>query len=156
MKRLYIFTTILLMTICGMTAMAQDRPDITHQTGGGDRDKTPGVFFAQPTLEYDQETNLITVYGFDTFYYDVVITMQSTGMIVWQGMIDGVCGIIDASILINGTYVIKLIDDGGRYYTWTFDSSMCGTRLPNAIDRMSDRFNRQVLGGNMTGLDTLF
>ena len=70
MKRIYIIT--ILAAICGLTAMAQNRPDIAHQNTGRDRIEF-GFYADQPTLVYDDVTNEIAVYGNESEFYDVII-----------------------------------------------------------------------------------
>ena len=133
MRRLFFIT--IMMTICGMTAMAQDRPDLTNQSGGGNHG---GIvcLTQQPTLVYEEENEQIVVYGCETDFYDVKITMQSIQGIVWQGTIDGEYGIISTAALINGTYNIILTNDNGTSFTWSFNRAS-GAPLNRLYDRMS-------------------
>ena len=141
------------MTICGMTAMAQDRPDITQQTGGGDHS---GVSFMQmPTLVYDEEAKQIEVFGCNTDYYDVLIKLQSTGDIVWQGTIDGVHDIIDVSFLMNGTYTISLTNDKGYTYRWTFNGGLSASVVTDGVEKMSGKSVKKITGGPSSAQDIL-
>ena len=137
MKRFYI---TILITICGLTAMAQDRPDITHQSTG--RDRGGIVLFAdRPNLVFDAEENQIEVYGNESDYYNVSIT--KAGLVVYTAMIDGNYDVIDASILSNGTYAIALTSSHGNTYQWTFDQDLQGSSgLPEVIDRSGSHVNR--------------
>lgn len=116
--------------ICGMTAMAQNRPTGTHQTTGGDR----GSFLFrldQPTLVYDDVENLINVYGSESSYYDYNIKSQSTQMIIAAGTLDGNFDTIDATPMAVGTYIITLTSAAGHEFQWLFDGEL---KLPNSID----------------------
>jgi len=119
MKRIYIIT--ILITICGLAAMAQDRPDLTHQSTGRDR---LGYKLDQPTLVYDSEANQIVVYGCGSEYYDVMITSASTQQVVYVTIIDGHYDIIDASIMSSGVYTLELTSSRGNKYQWVFDQGL--------------------------------
>ena len=118
MKRFYI---TILITICGLTAMAQDRPDITHQTGGGDRIKF-GIVYDKPTLTIDNEAQEIIVEGSDSEYYIVSITHASTQAVILESVIDGVYDIIDMSMLTSGSYIISLTSSQWNTYSWTYEN----------------------------------
>ena len=117
MKRFYFIA--ILAAICGMTAMAQDRPDLTHQTGGDDR-----IDFAfimdMPSLVYDGDAQEIIVMGSQSDYYTVTIMSQSTQMIMLETMVDGEYDIIDVSMLATGTYIIALTSPRWNTYSWSF------------------------------------
>ena len=152
MKRLYFIA--IMIAICSMTAMAQDRPDIIHNTGGGDHGGITS-FAQQPTLVYHEDTNQIEVFGCRTDNYHVVIMLQPVQIIVWEGTIDGEYDIIDVSSLINGTYSIVLTNANGYSYTWTFDGGLSGSRLPGGVEKMSDKTPNHMLGGSPNGQKTL-
>ena len=119
MKR-FIYIAIL-MTICGITAMAQDRPDITHQTGGDDRVKF-NIVNDKPTLDYNNDTQEIIVVGSDSDYYNVTISESTSHAVILESVIDGVYDIIDVSMLTSGSYNISLTSSHWNTYTWTFEN----------------------------------
>ena len=98
MKRIYIIA--ILITVCGLTAMAQDRPDMTHQTTGRDRVEFKS-YADQPNLVYDSETNQIAVYGNESEFYDVNITSLATQQIVFIAVINGQYDIIDVNSILS-------------------------------------------------------
>ena len=109
------------ITVCGITAMAQDRPDISHQTGGGDRIKF-GIVYDKPTLTIDNEAQEIIVEGSDSEYYIVSITHASTQAVILESVIDGVYDIIDMSMLTSGSYIISLTSSHWNTYSWTYEN----------------------------------
>ena len=123
MKRI-IYITIL-FTICGMTAMAQNRPTGTHHTSGGNRDFVK-FYNDRPTLSYNEGTNEISVYGYESDYYYLVITSVASQQQIFEAVLDGNYDIIDASIMTNGTYIIALTSAHGRTYKWTFNNGLQG------------------------------
>lgn len=137
MKR---YIIAILITICGMTAMAQNRPDMTHQSTGRDRDKVK-LYADQPELVYDNTTNQIAVYGNECEYYYVTITSSSTLQVVFTSIISGDYDIIDASIMSSGTYYLSLLSSHGNNYQWTFNQGLQGTGTYGIVDRFGDRMN---------------
>ena len=121
MKRLSIIA--ILITICGITAMAQDRPDLTHQTGGDDR-SIHKIFVDMPTVVYDADAEEIIVEGSQSSYYTATITSQSTQMIEFETIIDGEYDIIDVSMLMPGTYTLTLTSSNDNSYSWTFSPGL--------------------------------
>ena len=146
MKRFYIIA--ILITIAGMTAMAQNRPDITHQSTG--RDRGGVVFYAdRPTLVFDNVTNQIEVYGSDSDYYNVAITSTTNNQVVFTAVIDGNYDIIDANIMSSGAHVIALTSSHGNTYRWTFDQGLQGgIILPEGIDKSGSHIYRLNDFGN--------
>ena len=145
MKRIYIIA--ILITVCGLTAMAQDRPDMTHQTTGRDRVEFKS-YADQPNLVYDSETNQIAVYGNESEFYDVNITSLATQQIVFIAVINGQYDIIDAAIMSNGSYQITLVSSHGNVYQWTFDHGL-GTPFngfdpKGELNNLSIDFNKPV------------
>ena len=139
MKRFYIIT--ILAVICGMTAMAQNNPGMAHQTTGRDRIEKK-LFADKPSLVYDDVTNLITVYGSESEYYDVTITSASSQQLVLVTVIDGTFDIIDASIMSSGTYYIELTSSHGNIYQWTFNQGLEGIGMPGkSLDKIDDFMN---------------
>ena len=121
MKRLSIIA--ILITVCGIAAMAQDRPDLTHQTGGDDRN-IHKVFADMPTLNYDEVAQEIIVQGSQSSYYTATIVSQSTQMIEFETVIDGEYDIIDVSMLTTGSYIITLTSSNENSYAWTFSQGL--------------------------------
>ena len=120
MRRLIIIT--ILATICGMTAMAQDRPDITRQTTGGNHGGVGSYNLAMPVLTYDAVSHEIIVNG-NAEQYNVEVTIASNHALVLSMVVEGDMGVIDAAILTNDVYNIALTDDGNRQYNYRFNGS---------------------------------
>lgn len=121
MKRTFII--ILLATICSLFSMAQDRPDITHQSTGGDRIEFKPS--SAPTLKYRPQTQEISVTNCQSDYYIVEINESSTDLLVYSGMVSGYGDVIDASMLLSGvTYTISLKDDNGEKCLYTFENGI--------------------------------
>ena len=137
MKRIFIIS--ILITICGITAMAQNRPDMTHQSTGRDRMGSK-IYVDQPVLVYDNTSNQIAVYGSESEYYHVTITLVSTQDVVFTATINGDYDIIDASIMSSGTYNIALTSSHGNTYRWTFDHGLQSSF--GVIDKIVDLENR--------------
>lgn len=135
MKRLYF---IILITICGLTAMAQDRPDMTHQSTGRDR---MGYKFDKPTLVFDNALNQIAVYGCASEYYDVTITSQLSQQVIYMTVINGIYDIIDTSIMPSGAYIITLTSQRGNIYKWTFDQGLQDNLLPGTYNFVDQFLN---------------
>ena len=147
MKRIYIIT--ILAAICGLTAMAQNRPDIAHQNTGRDRIEF-GFYADQPTLVYDDVNNEIAVYGNESEFYDVIIMSASSQQVVLVTVIDGTYDIIDASIMSSGAYTIELTSSHGNIYRWTFNQGLDGLTAPvTTMDKIGNSMNRR------NGFDTL-
>ena len=116
---------IILATICGMTAMAQDRPDITRQTSGGNHEWMPTHRIHMPTINYDEESCTITIIGDGASgYYLVDVINTSTGVSVLSTMIDGNVGVIDATMLLDDSYLITITDDKGVAFSYLFDGAL--------------------------------
>lgn len=120
MKRFIIIT--ILATIAGMTAMAQDRPDVTHQTTGGDRIDITTVNVSRPVLTYDAEEQEITVRGFADFYI-VEVTLANDDALIHSTVVEGDMGVIDASMLVGGVYDITLINNS-LHFKYAFDGTI--------------------------------
>lgn len=118
--------------------MAQDRPNITHQSTGGNR----GGFVTivdRPILDFDSENRAIQVYGCESDYYDFVIMEKTSQAIIISGRIDGNYDTIDATPLVNGTtYTILLTSAHGNCYQWTFDGELITGIFPDGIGPKSD------------------
>ena len=127
MKRFYI---IILITICGMTAMAQNRPTGTHQSSGGDRGGI--VSFTEVLMLQFNEDGLIEVTGCENDYYSVTITKDSS--FVWGGIIGREHGnVIEYNNFdAVATYVITLTSSRGSTTVWKLENGVLnGFRTPN-------------------------
>lgn len=124
MKRLYI---AILITICGMTAMAQDRPDINHQTTGRDRD---GIITYAMMLTPVYDEPYVEVYGCENNYYDVTV---STGRVIdWYGIIGKEYGtVIDYEFSSTMSYVITVTSSQGSTVVWRLENGVLnGSKMP--------------------------
>ena len=131
MKRIYIIT--ILAVICGMTAMAQNRPDMAHQNTG--RDRGGFAFHAIPIITYNDYLQQLTIVSNNVDAFELTITSVATHEIKIQESFEGSSATINVSFLDNnGVYLIEFLgSDGTTYMTefvktasWT-DSSV-GTR----------------------------
>ena len=128
MKRFYIFA--ILITICGMTAMAQNRPTGTHTSSGGDRDGV--VYFTEVLQLYFNAEGMIEVMGCENDYYHVTIDRESS--LVWSGIIGRERGnVIEYdSYALNATYVITLTNSRGSTTVWRLENgALIGSIMPN-------------------------
>ena len=119
MKRFFIIT--ILATMCGMTAMAQNRPDVTQQTTGGNHDWVPTFSVARPNLTYNAADQVIIVNG-SSEYYNVEVTIAGSNTVMFTTTVEGDMGVIDVASLGNNVYVIALTDDNNRQFRYTFDA----------------------------------
>ena len=114
MKRLFIISIIL--SICGIVAMAQD-PVSSHQSTGRDR-LDYMTDFRQPTVSYDD--GMIIISNGNGLYHDV-LTSLTTQFVVIDMIIDGDEGEIDIAYLEDGKYMLALTGNAGITYRWTID-----------------------------------
>lgn len=117
MKRIFI---IILITICGLTAMAQDRPDMTHQSTG--RDRIDFVTGSSPIIIYNGNSQTLTVNGnlFVT-YFELTIKSMDTQEIVFQEEFEGHTATISVVDLIDGKmYQVEYADNRGTTYMMMF------------------------------------
>ena len=150
MKRIYTTILIMLLAAVGMTALAQDRPDIVRQTSGGDRGGF--VFYDdQPSVDYNSETKMITVQGNACDFYLLVVTTAATQVEVFETVIDGVMDTIDAHDFLTGTYTFKFTSSRGNVYTWMFNNGFYGRIVPNF---QFDNFGGQTIPSG--GLGRIF
>ena len=145
MKRFYIIA--ILITICGITAMAQDRPDLTHQTNSDDRDRM-WLTNDMPSLVFDETAQVILVEGSESDYYIATITSQANQMVMLETVIDGEYDIIDVSMLTAGNYTIALTSSNWNTYTWTFNQAL-GVTSNRTAGRTSGRLTNAANGGFM-------
>ena len=106
MKRLFIISIIL--SICGIVAMAQD-PVSSHQSTGRDRlDVLTDL--RQPTVSYDDGKILISN---GSGQYHAVLTSMTTQLVEIDMTIDGAEGEIDITDLEDGKYMLALTGTDG-------------------------------------------
>lgn len=119
MKRI-IFITIL-SAICALTAVAQDKSVVTHQTTGG-RDRIDIIITTIdiPHLEYDRNCEEIIVSCGDGAIYNVTITSQANQQVVLETSISGPFDTFSTAMATTGTYIITLTGIDNTYM-WTFD-----------------------------------
>lgn len=114
MKRLFIISIIL--SICGIVAMAQD-PVSSHQSTGRDRlDVLTDL--RQPTVSYDDGKILISN---GSGQYHAVLTSMTTQLVEIDMTIDGAEGEIDITDLEDGKYMLALTGSAGITYRWMID-----------------------------------
>ena len=141
MKRFYI---AIMITICGLTAMAQDRPDMTHQTTGRDRGGLT-IFTEFLQLQFNED-GLIEVMGSENEYFNVTITRET--VCVWTGIIGREYGNVinyhDFSIV--ATYVITLTSSRGSTTVWRLENGVLnGSRIPrwgDVTDQIKNDYSR--------------
>ena len=124
MKRFYI---AILITICGMTAMAQNNSGMAHQTPDKNR-KDIAIFTQVLTPIYSEP--FIVVYGCENKNYDVTVTKG--GLFDWNGTIGKDYGaIIDYTFLSTESYVIT-ITNSQVFYEWRLENGVLnGSKCPN-------------------------
>lgn len=123
MKR--IFFIIILSTICGMTALAQDRPDMINQSTGGNHDGVVYFYINRPSVDYNSTTHELTIIGDgSSAFYLVEITNAASDLLVFSTVIDGTFDVIDANPYLFGVYNIRLTDDNGHPFLYTFDGAI--------------------------------
>ena len=127
MKRFYI---IAILIISGMTAMAQNRPDITHQTTGDDR---RGIvsFTDMLQLQFNDE-GMIEVIGCGSNYYRVNVTQGTAN--VWSETIGREKGnVINYDFPEIGTFLITLTNSRGSTTLWRLENGVINgsSRIPN-------------------------
>ena len=113
MKR--IFFIIILSTICGMTALAQDRPDMINQSTGGNHDGVVYFYTNRPSVDYNATTHELTIMGDGS---------SASDLLVFSTVIDGTFDVIDANPYLFGVYNIRLTDDNGHPFLYTFDGAI--------------------------------
>lgn len=113
MKRIFIFT--IFAAICGMVAMAQGNPVITHQTSGNDRYER---FFGytQPKVDYDNAKQELVIDDCD--YLNITIISQQTGLLCDYEITSE--GNISVGHLPNGYYTLTITVQTGMAYVYTF------------------------------------
>lgn len=120
MKRFYLIA--ILITICGMTAMAQNSSGMAHHTP--DKNRLPVVInqeFLQPFINYEGK---IEVIGCENYYYTVKITKESS--FVWSGTIGkGYDNVIDFNDFEeNVTYLITVMSSQGFTTVWRLENGI--------------------------------
>ena len=120
MKRFYLFA--ILITICGMTVMAQNNSGMAHHIP--DKNRLPVVItqeFLQPFINYDGK---IEVIGCVNYYYTVTITKGSA--FVWSGTIGkGYTSVIDYNEFEEDvTYLITVMSSQGTTIVWRLENGV--------------------------------
>lgn len=113
---------IICAAICTLTAMAQDKSVVTHQTTGG-RDRFDFISLADaPQLEYDSSSQEIIVSCGDDAQYYVTITLQGSDLLVFESIVVGPYDTFSTAMATAGDYTITLtgID---VVYKWVFNPS---------------------------------
>lgn len=138
MKRFYI---IAILIISGMTAMAQDRPDITHQTTGDDRlERTTETI----QLQFNNDGRIELVGG-GNHYYNVNVTSGIEN--IWQETIGREKGnVINYDFPIIGTFLITLTSSQSTTL-WRLENGVLnnGSRIPKwgeVADQMKQGYSR--------------
>lgn len=133
MKR-FLFITILAV-ICGLSAMAQDKSVVTHQTTGGrDRYDVFDNLTITPQLEYNADEKEIYVTCGDGICYDVVVATQQAQQPVFMTTVCGPYDSFNVAMLASGKYTITLTS-GSIQKIWTFDPAT-GFEISNMSDGM--------------------
>ena len=147
MKRIYIIT--ILAVICGLTAMAQNNPDIAHQTTG--RDRGGFALGSVPIITYHEASQTLTVHGSVlTTYFELTIKTMITQEIKFQEMFEGASATIDVSDLEDGeTYQIVFVDSRNTNFVTMFEKTASWTSEPGIIGVKTDPAN------SLNGLDNL-
>jgi hypothetical protein len=120
MKRFYLIA--ILITICGMTAMAQNNSGMAHHTP--DKNRLPVVInqeFLQPFINYEGK---IEVIGCVNYYYTVTITKGLS--FVWSETIGkGYDNVIDFNDFEEDvTYVINVMSSQGTTIVWRLENGV--------------------------------
>jgi len=141
MKRFYLIA--ILFAIASLTAMAQDKPDMTHQTTGEDRD---GIVSFKTILTPLYDEPYIEVLGCEDSYYDVTVTIGMKCM--WNGIIGREYGtVINYEFSSTKSYVITVTSlQGASHYVWRLENGVLNgsSRLPN-WEGITDQW---LIGGN--------
>lgn len=139
MKRICIIT--ILAVICGMTAMAQNRPDMAHQNTG--RDRGGIVIVNAPVISYDENTQLLTVTRDNVNYFELTITSVSTQEVELQEVYNGTSAMINVSFLTNNeAYLIEYLGSDGFNYSTEFVKSSSWTN--SSISSKTGLFDTSV------------
>jgi hypothetical protein len=142
MKRLYII--IILAVLCGITAAAQGRPNISHQSTG--RDRTGFALSAPPLISYDNASQQLTINASkNTAYFELTITSMATQQIEVQELFEGTSAMVNVAMLNDGTsYKINFVDNKGMTYSTMFEKNASWSSLPGGIGQFdSSTWNQQ-------------
>lgn len=147
MKRVLIIT--IMAAIGTLMAIAQDRPDLGHQTTGRDRGgQVIDRLINQPALTYDSKREIIIVQSDgNAVMYLVTFTNVQSNVEVYTAVIGGTYDEIDVSMLpSNVLYDITLDDCNGHIYHYTFNGEALGTSGPNVNLTIVDTSGLDALG----------
>ena len=131
MKRIYIIT--ILAVLCGITAAAQGRPNIGHQSTG--RDRIEFQLVEQPVITYDAISQTMTVTGcFGISNFELTITSMETQQIEFQELFEGSVATFNLAFLIDGAlYRIDYVDSRGKTYNTLFEKSSMWSTTPEGL-----------------------
>lgn len=133
MKR-FLFITIL-AAICGLSAVAQDKSVVTHQTTGGrDRYDVSDNLTITPQLEYSADEKEIYVTCGEGICYDVVVATQQGQQPVFMTTVCGPYDSFNVAMLASGKYTVTLTS-GSVQMIWIFDPTT-GFEISNMSDEM--------------------
>ena len=148
MKRIYIILT--LSIVCCMAAMAQNRPDIAHQTTGEDRYKKQFGYSERPVVYYDSDRKVIEISGSEE-YYNVFFNSQTTDF-VWVVTAYGPSDEISVMGLLDGVYTMTVSTPVGTSFVWTFRKGTESDLQPSGLGSIIQP--KSVVGNS--ALDLLF
>ena len=132
MKRFYIIT--ILAIICSLSAMAQNRPDMAHQTPGRDRDQ----FKATLSMPYvTLSNNYITVTGISG-YWTMWMTDVSANMYMAPESFEGELEHYQISVDVpeDIKYYLFITTSSGNTYKWSvfrgYTNLIVGGEMPSS------------------------
>ena len=123
MKRFYIIT--IMAIICSLAAMAQNRPDMAHQTNGGNR-RDIKTSLSMPSVSLSGSDLTVTnISG----YWTVWITDDSGFTCMSPRSFEGEIESEDIGFYASNdvTYVLYILTSAGNTYTWSIESGSITT-----------------------------
>ena len=146
MKRIYIIT--ILAVICGLTAVAQNRPDMAHQNTG--RDREGFVIHAIPVITYNDYSQQLSIACDNVNFFELTITSMATHEVVYQEIFEGSSATINVSFLENnGVYLIEYLDSEGTTYTTEFIKT--ASWVDSSVGTRTDLFELHNITGGQQG-----
>lgn len=122
MKRFYIIT--ILAIVCSLTAMAQNRPGMAHQTTGRDRDQFMTSLLIPSVSLSDNQLSVTDISGFWTVW----ITDEFGSICMSPRSFEGENTVDIGSYVSNDvTYVLYILTSAGNTYTWSIESGSITT-----------------------------
>ena len=116
MKRFYIIT--ILAIVCSLTAMAQNRPGMAHQTAGGNRND---IMTSLSIPSVSLSDNVLTVTNISG-YWTVWITDEFGSICMSPRSFEGEDTVEIGFFLSNDvTYTIYISTSAGNTYTWCIE-----------------------------------